>query len=190
MQEEGLPDFVKRCTELEENEGTDKCQAIRIAPTNLYVGTLSDTNQAASYDAIIVISSDKQCAKLREGRKGHGGPPTLHLLCSTGKLGSRALRAQLHLLEPFLSPLFASQDSPRILIACANGKDLSVGVALTMLCLFFDDHCTPKPTPSSIQMEKTLIRRRFAKITEAKPDANPSRTTLQSVHSFLMPRQG
>lgn len=39
------------------------------------------------------------------------------------------------------------------------------------------------------KMDKSLIRRRLARITTAKPDANPSRSTLQSVHAFLMPRE-
>lgn len=37
-------------------------------------------------------------------------------------------------------------------------------------------------------VDKALVRRRLAVITTAKPDINPSRSTLQSVHSFLMPR--
>ena len=41
---------------------------------------------------------------------------------------------------------------------------------------------------SSTPIGKSLVRRRLATITTAKPDANPSRSTLQSVHSFLMPR--
>ena len=41
---------------------------------------------------------------------------------------------------------------------------------------------------TSMSIDKALIRRRLATITTAKPDANPSRSTLQSVHSFLMPR--
>ena len=41
---------------------------------------------------------------------------------------------------------------------------------------------------TSMSVDKALIRRRLATITTAKPDANPSRSTLQSVHSFLMPR--
>lgn len=37
-------------------------------------------------------------------------------------------------------------------------------------------------------IDKSLVRRRLAWITSAKPSANPSRSTLQAVNSFLMER--
>ena len=37
-------------------------------------------------------------------------------------------------------------------------------------------------------IDKSFIRRRLAWITNAKPDSNPSRSTLQAVNSFLMER--
>lgn len=40
------------------------------------------------------------------------------------------------------------------------------------------------------RIDKSLVRRRLAWITSAKPDANPSRSTLQAVNSFLMERPG
>lgn len=54
------------------------------------------------------------------------------------------------------------------------------------LTLFATDVFSRKTSSTSIG--KSLVRRRLAAITIAKPDANPSRSTLQSVHSFLMPR--
>ena len=59
----------------------------------------------------------------------------------------------------------------------------SIVLQLTLISIDrFSYHVT------SMSIDKALIRRRLATITTAKPDANPSRSTLQSVHSFLMPR--
>ena len=59
----------------------------------------------------------------------------------------------------------------------------SIVLQLTLISIDrFNCHTT------STSVDKALIRRRLATITISKPDANPSRSTLQSVHSFLMPR--
>lgn len=75
----------------------------------------------------------------------------------------------------------------QIIIACETGKDLSIGVGLAIICLFFNDdgellshHCTRRV------MNKDFIRSRLAWFSTSMPDANPSRGTLQSVNSFLM----
>lgn len=41
---------------------------------------------------------------------------------------------------------------------------------------------------TSAAIDKSFVRRRLAWITSAIPDANPSRSTLQAVNSFLMKR--
>jgi tRNA A64-2'-O-ribosylphosphate transferase len=92
------------------------------------------------------------------------------------------------------------------LITCETGRDLCVGVALMLLCLFYDDegNVTLRPdlrTFSKIDsngnyvwssvietIDKFFIRRRLAWIVSSHSDANPSRTTLQSINGFLMER--
>ncbi|KAI1363461.1 initiator tRNA phosphoribosyl transferase [Xylaria arbuscula] len=77
----------------------------------------------------------------------------------------------------------------RILVACETGKDLSIGVALALVCRFFedDDEGRYKPwTPDSSGVNKSIIRMKLGRIMMAFPEANPSRTTLQSVNSYLM----
>ena len=66
---------------------------------------------------------------------------TLDILCGDGKLGSRALRSQLPRIPPFIASLADFGSTPKILFVCPTGKDLSVGIALAVLCLFFDDNC-------------------------------------------------
>ena len=196
---------------------TVNSDAVRLGSTSLYIGTIRNTSITELYDGIIVcsnVSPSKSGPKPDDLRKN--GPRILHFLCSDGKLGSRALRSHLPLLLPFVRSLTIGGKLPKIMLACSTGKDLSVGVALTVLCLFFDDDCMltsytsrypsavsagcllPSLTESwadnfkfetSKAIDKSIIRRRLTYITTAKPDANPSRSTLQSVNAFLMPRE-
>lgn len=127
----------------------------------------------------------------------------LHLHCGPGKLGSKDLRKQLLKLAPFLAEHFHSPPntsttpspaSPtqlpalEIIICCETGKDLSVGVALALLCLYTND--TGIFTYSAVEewrhIDKTLIKRKLGWIVSALPGANPARATLNSVNAFLM----
>lgn len=86
----------------------------------------------------------------------------------------------------------------RVLIACeTGGRDLSVGVALALLCWCFEDEegrvvrvldesSIGETAAESISFNKTMIKIRLGRIMMAMPDANPNRATLQSVNSFLM----
>ncbi|KAI1503630.1 tRNA A64-2'-O-ribosylphosphate transferase [Biscogniauxia marginata] len=82
-----------------------------------------------------------------------------------------------------------------VLIACETGGDLSVGVALALLCRCFDDEgrCLTYEddddgggAAGAVVVNKDVIRLKLSRIMMAFPEANPSRTTLQSVNSFLM----
>ena len=214
--EEDLLDMIRRSIAADRCSDTMGAHAVKAGSTNLYIGTLASAMRPELYDAI-VICSEKSLPISDPKNRGYRRVKTLHLLCSDGKLGSRALRSHLPRILPFLKSLPTKDNPPNILFACSTGKDLSVGVALTVLCAFFDcdskSTCTlsfayfmkaccfvddPRLTaprdqfnlePSHTTIDKSLIRRRLAYITSAKPDANPSRSTLQSVHSFLMPRE-
>lgn len=62
----------------------------------------------------------------------------LRLHCGVGKLGSRDLRNQLPQIHKFVTDTVNTKHSPKMLFVCPTGTDLSVGVALAALCLFFD----------------------------------------------------
>lgn len=79
----------------------------------------------------------------------------------------------------------------RVLVACeTGGRDLSIGVALALLCWCFEDDegavVRRDPASESVSFNKTGIKIRLGRIMMAMPDANPNRATLQSVNSFLM----
>ncbi|KAI0397055.1 initiator tRNA phosphoribosyl transferase [Xylariaceae sp. FL0594] len=84
------------------------------------------------------------------------------------------------------------EEERNLLITCETGKDLSVGVALAVLCQFFDEagnYNQPKPKDLCAPGEgvnKRIIKTKLGRIMMAFPEANPSRATLQSVNSYLM----
>lgn len=139
----------------------------------------------------------------------HGDPVTestrtrLVLGCDVGKLGSRDLRQKLVQVMEFVT-LHLSKDATQTLyVTCRTGIDLSVGVALAIICLSYNDSGTVECIASRllrmlsvlgiyvglqphVKIDKAFIRPRLAWIIASKADANPSRSTLQAVNSFLM----
>ena len=121
-------------------------------------------------------------------------PIKLEIGLGPHKIGSRNLRAALPTIIEFAEKVLLQVDSSeatlkQILICCESGKDLSIGTALAILCLFFDDDGLIRNSHSvKPKIDKDFIRRRLGWISTSMPDANPSRATLQSVNSFLMER--
>jgi tRNA A64-2'-O-ribosylphosphate transferase len=167
--------------------------ATRIHPTaNLFIsaGKLGDVT---NYDLFIDCHGSDVDRTLRH----------LPLCCRDGKLGSRDLREKLAgALEAMRSQLSKNTDS-RVLVSCKSGKDLSIGVAVAILCVLYDSEGTSCFTfesqikliisgrvllgGSSKIMDKQLVKKRLAWISNSKADASPSRATLQAVNSYLMP---
>jgi tRNA A64-2'-O-ribosylphosphate transferase len=147
-------------------------------------------------------------------------PHNLPIALGPHKLGSRNLRTELPNIINFVSK-HVSHDDPEtnnptpetsIAVACSSAsRDHSVGVALALLCLFYNDSgqlVGRKDGPGShesngelreqgsesqgsveAKINKLYIRRRLGWIVTAMPDANPSGATLQSVNWFLMPKR-
>ncbi|WEW56644.1 tRNA A64-2'-O-ribosylphosphate transferase [Emydomyces testavorans] len=123
----------------------------------------------------------------------HGNPEASHgtrlnLGCAVGKLGSRHLRKVLGNIENFMSSHLDEDASRSVVVAGDTGKDLAVGTALMILCLFFNDngsYTRQRGEPAN----KQYIRQRLAWIVSSKHDVNPSRSTLQSINWYLMERR-
>jgi tRNA A64-2'-O-ribosylphosphate transferase len=122
-------------------------------------------------------------------------PKSLEIGLGTKKIGSKNLRAALKDISDFGSKALemaasgtSHRDKLRIVVH-DSGQDLSIGVILTLLCLHFDESgvLISKVNRESRIIDKDYIRRRLSWISTSMPDANPSRATLQSVNSFLMP---
>ncbi|KAI0023589.1 initiator tRNA phosphoribosyl transferase [Xylariomycetidae sp. FL0641] len=125
-------------------------------------------------------------------------PSVMEVGVGKQKVGSRNLRTALPAIYEFVRsfferPLASSSQAngtaaggKRVLIACETGKDLSIGVALALLCRCFDDQGSYDPAAAQAEVNKSIIKVKLSRIMMAFPEANPSRTTLQSVNSFLM----
>ncbi|MCJ1282966.1 hypothetical protein MMC26_002293 [Xylographa opegraphella] len=155
----------------------------------LFIGRLEVLQSSASIDMDGIITCDQDMIQVLPVATNIGGrPPLLHLGSHTGKLGSRTLRDQLPRLKPFIKQIASQTQHPRLLFACSTGRDLSVGVALTVLCIYFNDDGMFVSATSPEPITKDIVRRRLSWIVASKHDANPARATLQSVNAFLMDR--
>jgi tRNA A64-2'-O-ribosylphosphate transferase len=157
-------------------------QPVLIKPTtNMRV---SDNNAAVSSYAdfdFVISCTERPIEILIQEMKGC----YIHLCCTTGKVGSRQLRAQLQKLRPLLAVISSNS---KVLVTCHTGRDLAVGAALAIICLrCSDDGVMQTHVPHSSQaLNKTLIKHRLSWIMVSMPDAAPSRATLQSVNAFLL----
>lgn len=221
---EDIAGLVQELVLLEKHKDEDKTiHSILGQSERIYVARLVAAARVENYDGVVICDEKPEETTNEPERPNHRN--SLSLNCGPGKLGSRALRAELSRVPPFILAITSRTPSPKLLFSCATGTDLSVGVALVVLCLFFNDDRQSYSSKSAISpfsrtemlhgkwplcplqranrhwadtlvpdgttsaaIDKSFIRRRLAWITSAKPDANPSRSTLQAVNSFLIER--
>ena len=138
--EEDIPSLIQDLTTTDQDHSAADSGAVKVGSTRLYLGALKSAAQTEQYDGIVTCGGTASPKPDRE-TKEHTGKRTLDLLCGDGKLGSRALRSQLPRIPPFIAGLPDYGSPPKILFVCPTGKDLCVGIALAVLCLFFDDDC-------------------------------------------------
>ncbi|KFY09688.1 hypothetical protein V492_05379 [Pseudogymnoascus sp. VKM F-4246] len=190
--ESELPSLIIELVSSFSNTNTSKASTSLLPPTSsLYVTSTSLTAQpAADGDIIITI-----CSAIRSPESWQKDKHNLEIGIGSGKIGSRNLRSALpHVLDfvkKSLSTASAVSKPPRIVVACPDGKDLSIGGALAILCILYDDNGDLLDLgQEATGIDKAYIRRRLGWIMTAMPDSNPSRSTLQSVNSYLMGRPG
>lgn len=113
----------------------------------------------------------------------------LQLYLEYGKKGQHTfLHDTLPRSLSFIHYHLSQNQSRSICIACETGKDASVGVALTVLQVWFDDQgrLRDKTAKEELKATKQSIRTRLEWIIESRPMANPSRTTLKRVNEYLL----
>ncbi|CAH0017254.1 unnamed protein product [Clonostachys rhizophaga] len=115
-------------------------------------------------------------------------PRRMEVGVGRNKNASKNLRLALPDICDFAAKCFSAPGtSPaQIVIGCESGKDISVGTALAINCYLFTDDNKFRVPDQDVSFTKTLVKTRLGRIMTAFPAANPSRTTLQSVNSFLM----
>ena len=173
--ESELPDLIERLVK-EDYMKADEMTAICIKETSIFVGARGC--DATCFDLVVNCHSTSLAAQ----------PQTLNLCCRERKLGSKDLREKLPIVKAAAETCYTKSRESRILVTCDSGKDLSVGVALALLCLFHDADGSLSLEKTETTLNKHLIKQRLAWISSVKPDANPSRATLQAVNTFLIGR--
>ncbi|KAJ6491677.1 initiator tRNA phosphoribosyl transferase [Mycena vitilis] len=115
------------------------------------------------------------------------GVPALCIDAWAGKKG------QLQFLQDVLprATAFARtqlEAGRRVCAACETGADMSVGIALAVLQLFFDDdgELVVLYETQTVTASKESIRTRLEWIIASRPTANPSRTTCKRANEFLL----
>ncbi|KAF2819096.1 hypothetical protein CC86DRAFT_146569 [Ophiobolus disseminans] len=183
--EEEAPGVVERLLKEEADDSTTSAATLIKPTSTLYISS-SQNVELTGFNVVISCAPDAlSSATLKSAKIKHYLP----LKCQTGKLGSRDLRNELPLLPTFLSSL----DTPaaKILVCCPTGKDVSVGTALAILCLYANDDgdidLSTKREAENI--DKNFIKQRLTWITTSDPSMNPSRATLQSVNAVLLTTQ-
>jgi tRNA A64-2'-O-ribosylphosphate transferase len=191
-----LPDLIEKLVTYTATAGSAGGQMKCVKPTSrLFVAPITGlpANSMTSDACTVVLLQ-----KTTEEGTWLTHPTRLDVGLGPHKLGSRNLRTALPFIMNFLRNAVASRKTEahqedemdtHIIIACENGTDLSIGVALAILCIFFDDegHLLEESSQATF-VDKNFIRSRLGWISTSMPDANPSRATLQSVNSFLMER--
>lgn len=131
--EDDLPDLIAELlAQRRRQDSSREEQATPIKPTaNIYIGKNQSVGAATtSFDLVIDCHGDPDSVQ---------GKKRLNLGCIPGKLGSRNLRKVLGKVETFVSSLLDKDSSQSVVVVCDTGRDLSVGVALMILCSLYDD---------------------------------------------------
>jgi tRNA A64-2'-O-ribosylphosphate transferase len=186
--EEDAPYVISKLVAEEAHTTTPSTVTIVKPTTRLFISTSQNVDMSAFDVVISCTPSPIPASSLKTAGIKH----CLHLKCNEiGKLGSRDLRSELPLLAPFLSSLPAFHNGPALLVCCPTGKDLSVGTALAILCLFTSDTgaIDLSTRKSAQEIDKNFIKQRLSWITMSNPALNPSRATLQSVNTVLLASQ-
>ncbi|KAI4763133.1 tRNA '-O-ribosylphosphate transferase [Aureobasidium sp. EXF-3400] len=170
-----------------QGDGSKGSQLTAIGPgQRVAIGTIDAAETDARETDIVITASPKESEVLRTKMKAR----YLHLTLADGKVGSRQLRHSLPNLIASIKTQISASPMFRFVVADASGKDQGVGVALAILCLFITDDGNVRPVDEIKEppngLNKQTIKQKLSWISIAKPDANPSRTTLQSVNAFLL----
>ncbi|RMZ70983.1 hypothetical protein GMOD_00008658 [Pyrenophora seminiperda CCB06] len=194
-----IEDLIASSREEEVNDKTTTTATLITPTTNLYIApctsTSAQTMDLTPYATVIAATPTSPFPPSQ--LKAQAVKKYLHLPCRLGKLGSRDLRGQLPRLLPFFSSSTSTQSPAetntknKILITCPTGTDLSVGVALFLLCLYANDagvlDTSTEPSWAAVVGKgKAMVKQRLSWITMGNADCNPSRATLQSVNAVVL----
>lgn len=137
--EEDLPEVIEHLTR-ENRKQTSGEQATLVTPSrNLYISQGDPgLTENGLYDLVIDCNGTPEATEATESK-----PKRLNLGCISSKQGGRDLRNHLDKVRDFVASHLSSNPSQSLLVMCESGKDLSAGVLLTIICLFYNDAGKP-----------------------------------------------
>ncbi|KAH9221904.1 tRNA A64-2'-O-ribosylphosphate transferase [Leptodontidium sp. 2 PMI_412] len=191
--EHDMPDLIESLVHEAKNNGLGGQMLRLVKPTTMLFVAPTDSidGSDAGKDACVI----NLLPKIAEQSTWQTSPTRIDVGLGPHKLGSRNLRTALPFIVGFVEKALAQRESDetlpkiRVIVSCESGKDLSIGTALAISCLVFDDEgLLLKDSSKNPRIDKSFIRSRLGWCSTSMPDANPSRATIQSVNSFLMER--
>ncbi|ODQ54581.1 initiator tRNA phosphoribosyl transferase [Saitoella complicata NRRL Y-17804] len=174
--------FVKRTTSTPNPRSAPSYD--RVGNTRIWVGNRASTG-VRKWDA--VVNCSLKYAEIEEGC------PYLHLKIPEGKPGRKELSRRLPEVVEWVRsngfitrPKMADGNAGGVLVVCDQGRDRSVGTALALLSIFYDDGAKFRDLGEPNGILKEYIRKRLVWITSSREKANPSGATLGAVNHYLM----
>lgn len=142
-----LPELIVSLLGSDQRQATTEIVPVLVRPTkNIYITQLNHMRVDVSAPETSKTSGNLSMGSIKFDliincnlKDSTASPQVLDLACRHGKLGSKDLRDRLPIVKSFVSTNFERNPDCRILITCSTGKDLCVGVAVLLLCVFFDD---------------------------------------------------
>ncbi|KAI6247338.1 tRNA A64-2'-O-ribosylphosphate transferase [Erysiphe necator] len=186
-----LPDYIEKLVLVQKSSSKCIKKEMRcIRPTScLFITSISeldDTTTCPNSCLILLLPDSKENVILNN---------KIMIGIGREKLAARNLRKTLPLITNFVASkvknknikLKNNENNFKIIVACETGKESSIGVALVILCLFFDDDANLMEIHRDKRaINKSFIKSRLSWISVSIPEVNPRRATLQSVNNFLM----
>lgn len=147
-----------------------------IKPSNIAIAKAEEVLSFPLAEFSIIIDLSEQ----KVDSENHPNSKYLKFPTPPGKKGSNILRRTIPLIvDDLRKTLDGHLKLPKTLVVCDTGTDFCVGVCLCLICLF------PPEDQFSKALNKSSIRQRLIWITSQRK-VNPSRSTLNSVNSYIM----
>ncbi|CAL1714609.1 unnamed protein product [Somion occarium] len=139
--------------------------------------------------AYVIVTNEPTAFDDAVGKDEFERKDVLVLSMQEGKRGqAQFLQTVLPRAVPFIGTYIMG--GTKVCICCHNGKDASVGVALAVLQMYFDDDgrilAVKQQEDLCRHANKQSIATRLQWIISSRPEANPSRVTLKRVNEFLL----
>jgi len=130
--EDELPEFIDRLLQEAKATAVEPKFTMILPTSQIMLGPTPRGAFEVDSNSLVII-----CAPtVDENLQKNLGSRLLHLKTAVGKLGSRDLRTEIAKLPKFFDD---EKSFSNIIVACPTGKDISVGVVLALLGLYFDE---------------------------------------------------